>query len=92
MIEKRTIIDKIDILRDGHIWIQERNQLIEYDEETGETIDDGVEVAATFHRDVLYPDRDITSRSDYVKSLAALVWTNEIIDKYKAKIAIGGKE
>ena len=76
MLEKQTVIDQIEITRDGHIQVRKANLIIEDDKE----------IAKTYHRHVLSPGDNLTNEDDKVKNIANVVWTQEVIDTYKAKL------
>jgi hypothetical protein len=46
---------------------------------------DGLEIAKNFHRYVLCPGDDLSKESDKIKSIAAVIWTQEIVEAYKQK-------
>ena len=48
---------------------------------------DGVEVARSFHRNVLSPNEDITNQPTEVQNICNLVWTQEIKDAWAATLA-----
>ena len=73
MIEKRTVIDQIEITRDGHVQVRRADLYIE----------DGVEVAKKYHRHVLSPGDDTSSEADKVKAVSAAVWTDAIVKEFK---------
>ena len=77
MLTKQIVIDKIEILEDGQIQIRQATKIIE----------DGIELSKSYHRWVLAPGQDITNQVDKVKNIANVVWTQEVIDAYNAKLA-----
>jgi hypothetical protein len=77
MLEKITVIDKIEVLEDGQIQVRQATRIME----------DGQEIGKTYHRWVLAPDADVTKQDDRVKAIANTVWTKEVKDAYKAKLA-----
>ena len=46
---------------------------------------DGVEISKSYHRHVLAPEADLTNEVKKVKDIAEVVWTENIVTKYKAK-------
>ena len=73
MIEKQVVLDRIAILRDGHVQIRRADLYIE----------DGIEVAKNYHRHVLSPGDDTTNEDERVKRVAQAVWTPKVIASYK---------
>jgi len=47
---------------------------------------DNVEIAKTFHRNVLCPGDNILNENEKVQLVANLLWTNEVINNYKLSI------
>jgi len=60
MLEKITVIDKIEVLEDGQIQVRQATKIME----------DGKEIGKTYHRWVLAPDMDVTNQDDRVKAIA----------------------
>lgn len=76
LIEKK-IIDQIEILNNNVLQIREA-LIIEKE---------GQEIAKTYHRRVLSPGDDLTGENSKIVSIANLLWTEEVIKKYKEKLA-----
>jgi hypothetical protein len=76
-ITEKTIIDIIEVLQNNTIQIRNAN-IIEKD---------GVEIARTYHRYVINPLDDITNEDSKVKTIANAIWTEEVVNAYKALIA-----
>jgi hypothetical protein len=65
MLEKKTTIDRIEVLPEsGHIQIRQRMSIIE----------DGQELSYTFHRYVLEKGADLSGQPDNVKAVAQAAW------------------
>jgi len=75
LIEK-TIIDKIEIVENNSIQIRTAT-IIEKD---------GIEIAKTYHRHAISPGDDITNEDSKVQAIANAIWTEEVINNYKALI------
>ena len=75
-LEEKSVVDKIEVLLRGHIQVRRRDQVLR----------DGVEIAATFHRHVLYPGADTSAEDPRVAAIAAAIWTDEVIAAYQASI------
>lgn len=71
-LDKRTILDQIEVRKDGVIFVKELNQIVE----------DGVVLTSTPHRTVINPNEDITNAIDAVKKAASVFWTPEVIQEY----------
>ncbi len=76
-LEKKSVIDKIEILEDGQIQIRRADKIIE----------DGVEIAKTYHRQVLAPGEDLKGQDQRVATIAQAVWTPDVVTTYKEKLA-----
>ena len=75
-LTERKIIDKIEVLDNNFIQIREAN-IIEKN---------GVEITRTFHRFILHPGDDLTEQEPKVVAIANAIWTQEVIDAYRAKL------
>lgn len=68
---------QVEVLEDGHIQVRKATRVYK----------DGVEIAKTYHRHVLVPGDDTTKETKRVKDIANVVWTVEVVTKYKAERA-----
>lgn len=75
MLKKQTVIDRIEITRDGHIQVRRADLYIE----------DGIEKAKSYHRHVLSPGDDTVNEDERVKAVAVAVWTTKVINEYRRK-------
>jgi len=75
-ITEKNIIDVIEVLENNTIQIRNAN-IIEKD---------GIEIAKTYHRHVINPLDDITNEDAKVQAIANAIWTEEVINNYKASI------
>ena len=75
-ITEKNIIDVIEILENNTIQIRNAN-IIERD---------GIEIAKAYHRHVINPLDDITNEDAKVQTIANALWTEEVINNYKALI------
>lgn len=71
---ERKIVDLIEVLSTGHLQIREAN-LIEKD---------GVVIAKTFHRYVLNPGDDVSTKEQRIQDIAVAVWTPEVVAAFQA--------
>ena len=99
MIEKKTIIDQIEITRSGTIQVRFAILLVE----------DGTEIDSKWHRTAIEPGGDVDvqlalvnahlksmgkaecdpSRLEQIKGVVALVHTPEAIEQYRAQTVAG---
>jgi hypothetical protein len=75
MLEKRKVLDQIEVKSDGHIFMKELNQIL----------DNGQIVSSIPHRSVFTPDMAIADLPNEVKPYAQLSWTADIKAAYEAK-------
>ncbi len=76
MLEKKLVIDQIEVLRSGTIQVRRADLIIE----------DGKEIAKTYHRHCLAPGDDLAGQDERVSAVAQAVWTPEVIKEYKKKM------
>lgn len=75
LIEKR-IIDKIELIENNSIQIRTAT-IIEKD---------GAELTRAYHRHVVCPGDDVSNEDVKVQAIAKAIWTEKVIDDYKALI------
>ena len=73
-ITKETVVDQITVTENGTILYREVTRIME----------DGTELTKTYHRNSLTPAQDLTGVPEKVVAICNTVWTQEIIDAYKA--------
>jgi len=76
LIEKK-VIDIIEVVETNSIQVWSA-RIIEIDD---------VEIAKTYHRHVLNPGDDLSNEDLKVQDIAKAVWTEKVINDYKALIA-----
>jgi hypothetical protein len=76
MLTKETIIDQITVTENGIVLFREVTRIME----------DGAELTKTYHRSSLTPDQDLTGVPDKVVAICNTVWTQDVIDAYKASL------
>ena len=64
MITELSVIDIIEVLEDGHIQVRRADKVLR----------DGVEIAKTYHRQVLAPGDDLSEQDAKVVAVAKAVW------------------
>lgn len=77
MLEERTVTGKIEILEDGQMQVRTDTVVLR----------DGVEIARTYHRHVLAPGEDVSTRDAKSQAVSAVVWTPQVVQAYKDKAA-----
>jgi hypothetical protein len=70
-------IDKIEVVENDSIQVRTAT-IIEKD---------GTEIAKTYHRHVLNPGDDFSNEDLKVQDIAKAIWTEKVINDYKALIA-----
>jgi len=73
-ITKETNIDQITVNENGIVLYREATRLIE----------DGNEIAKTFHRTSLTPGQDLSGQPANVVAVCNAAWTSEVIAAYQA--------
>ncbi len=67
--------DKVEVLEDGQLQIRTVTRILE----------DGINIAETYHRKVLEPGQSTAGESPRVVAVANAVWTAAVIQAYKDK-------
>lgn len=75
-LEKRVVLDKIEVLEDGQIQIRQATVITE----------DGIEISRLFHRSVVCPGDAVKIDDKRLSSIIAAVWTDEVISVYQEKV------
>ena len=76
-ITKETVVDQITVTENGIILYREATRIME----------DGVELTKTYHRSSLTPAQDLTGVPEKVVAICNTVWTQDVIDAYKASLS-----
>lgn len=76
MLTEKSVVDKIEILEMGEIWIRRADRILK----------DGNEVSKSFHRHVIIPGDKLKGEDARVVLIAKAVWTTEVIETYKKMI------
>lgn len=74
MITKQTNVDQITVTESGIVLYREITRVIE----------DGKEIAKTYHRTSLTPGQDIAGQPEKVIAVCNAAWSPEIIAAYQA--------
>jgi DNA-binding transcriptional LysR family regulator len=73
-IEKQTVVDQITVTENGIVLYRLATRVME----------DGVEIAKTYHRTSLTPGQDLTGHPENVAAICQTAWTPEVIAAYQA--------
>jgi len=76
MITKEVAYDLVSVDEDGVVSARQVTRLVE----------DGTILNTSFHRSTYAPGDDLTEAPEPVKKIASVFWTQDVIDKYAAKI------
>lgn len=79
-LEKKTLVDKIEILENGCVQVRTATRIVE----------DGKTISQSFHRHVVAPGEDHSTQDARVQAVCAAVHTEDVIEAYKAAIAAQG--
>ncbi len=74
MLEKVTVVDRIEVVESGVIQVRTKTVIKE----------DGVEISSKFHRHVVAPGADVSGEDAKVQAIAAAVHTADVVAAYQA--------
>ena len=74
-ITKETVVDQITVCENGIVLYREATRVVE----------DGNEIAKTYHRTSLTPGQDITGQPANVVAICNTAWTPEVVAAYQAQ-------
>ena len=80
MLEKVTVVDRIEVVESGVVQVRVCTRIME----------DGKQISGTFHRHVVAPGDDYSKQDARVKAICAATHTAGVIAAYKAAIAAQG--
>lgn len=72
-ITKQTVVDQITVNQNGIVLYREATRVIE----------DGNEIAKTFHRTSLTPGQDLSGQPANVVAICNTAWTSEVVAAYQ---------
>lgn len=75
MITKETIIEKIEIKKDGTVKVREKTIFME----------DGVKVGEDAQKKIIYPGQSFDKEKSYVKNIISAAQTPDVVQKFKYK-------
>ena len=73
-LEKTVGVDQITVCENGIVLYREATRVVE----------DGNEIAKTFHRTSLTPGQDLTGQPANVVAICNSTWTSEVVAAYQA--------
>lgn len=76
-LEKVNVVDLIEVIENGSVQVRTKTAIM----------DDGVQVAGTFHRHVVVPGQDYSQEDPRVQAICAAVQTPEVVAAYQAEQA-----
>jgi len=76
-ITKTTNIDQITVTENGIVLYREATRIME----------DGEQIAQTYHRTSLTPRQDLTGQPANVVAICNVAWTDEVVAAYQAQVA-----
>jgi hypothetical protein len=75
-LTKEVVVDKMEVLENGTIQVRQAIRVLE----------NGKVISQKFHRYVVVPGDDVTTKETKVKNLANSIWTQDVIDNYLVSI------
>lgn len=78
MLEKVSVVDKIEVLEKGQVQVRTATKIVE----------DGNVISTTYHRHVLSPADDLTGQDARVVAIANATWTAEVVAAYQASLPV----
>jgi hypothetical protein len=76
MLEKNTVIDKIEIVENGTVQVRQATIITE----------NGNQLSRTFHRWCIAPGEDYSDQEQKVQDICKVAHTPEVIAAYKAQL------
>jgi hypothetical protein len=74
MLEKVTVIDRIEVVENGGVQVRAKTAIME----------DGKQISGTFHRHVVAPGDDYSAEDAKVQAICAAVHTADVVAAYQA--------
>ena len=74
MLEKVTVVDRIEVIESGVVQVRTRTSIME----------DGKQISGTFHRHVVSPGDDYSAENVRVQAICAATHTAEVVAAYQA--------
>jgi hypothetical protein len=73
-LTKQTVVDQITVTENGIVLYREATRVVE----------DGNEIAKTYHRTSLTPGQNLTGQPANVVAICNTAWTSEVVAAYQA--------
>ena len=80
MLEKVTVVDRIEVIESGAVQVRTKTAILE----------DGKQISGAFHRHVVAPGDDYSSEDARVQAICKATQTAEVVASYKAAQAAQG--
>jgi archaellum component FlaF (FlaF/FlaG flagellin family) len=80
MLEKVTVVDRIEVVENGSVQVRTKTAIME----------DGKQISGNFHRHVVAPGDDYSGEDARVQAICAATHTADVIAAYKAAQAAQG--
>lgn len=80
MLEKISVVDRIEVLENGSVQVRTRTSVLE----------NGQQISGTYHRHVIAPGSDYSAEDARVQAICAATHTADVIAAYKAATAAQG--
>ena len=77
MLEKVTVVDRIEVTESGVVQVRTKTAIME----------DGKQISGKFHRHTVAPGDNYSAEDARVKAICAATHTADVIAAYKAKLA-----
>ena len=74
MLEKVTLVDKIEVVENGAVQVRTKTAIME----------DGKQISGTFHRHVVSPGDDYSKQDSRVQDICKATHTAAVVAAYKA--------
>lgn len=79
-LEKISVVDRIEVVENGCVQVRTRTSILE----------DGKQISGTYHRHVVAPGDNYSGEDARVQAICAATHTPEVIEAYRAAIAVQG--
>ena len=76
MLEKISVVDKIEVLESGVVQVRTANRIVE----------DGAVLSQSYHRHCISPTDDYSGEDAKVQAICAVTFTPEVIATYQATL------
>ena len=77
MLEKQTVVDRIEVVEVGVVQVRTVTRIVE----------DGKVISQSYHRHTIPPGQDYSNECDKVKAICATTQTPEVVSAYQAMLA-----